>query len=213
MTLIDFIKHLQQKMLEEIMGPNDECDNVTCHAELKKVEKDWVDTQGKEDFEVHEMKGMFDEDYIRGFVHDKLGEKALSRYRRIWGKEYERERSQYQEMVNKAREHDQPNTWTDIAITLNQRSVKCQGQVLMVMGLTGGPCHKCFSIWHATKNHNRKNCKRCGRMGHFSRDCKGVQMILSEEECKEVDMMAALDDPYLGNPDKSCYEEPIARQA
>ena len=146
-------------------------------------------------------------------MHDKLGEEALSRYRRIWGKEYERKRSQYQEMVNKAREHDQPNTWTDIAMTLNQGSVKCQGQVLMVMGLTGGPCHKCFSIWHATKNHNRKNCKRCGRVGHFSRHCKGIQMIVSEEECKEVDMMAALDDPYLGNPDKSCYEEPIARQA
>ena len=122
-------------------------------------------------------------------------------------KRHKNKRKEYRDSVERAEQHDLPNTWLEIAVMLNRGSVKCQGQALMVMGLTEGPCHKCFSIWHATKNHNRKNCKRCGRTGHFSKDCKGVQMIPSEDECREVDMMAAMKDP------QSCYEEPTAREA
>ena len=194
LLLINFIKHIQQRTLEEIMEPNSGYNRMTCSAEMKKVGEDWVNNHGKEEFKVHETKGKFDEGYIRGFVYDQLEGKWMEKYQSEWFSNHKQEKDQYKKDMKKATKLDQPNRWIDIAVELNQASVKCHDQALMVMGQTGGPCTKCFSIWHATNNHNRKNCKRCGKTGHWSRECENVKEISSEE-----DLMHALE-----NPDKSC---------
>ena len=166
---------------------------------MKRVDEEWVHSQGKEEFEIHETRRKFDEGYIRGFVHDQLTGKWMDKYQSEWKGNYKLEVDQYKKDMKKARKLDQPNRWTDIAAKLNQASVQCHDQALMVMGQTGGPCTKCFSIWHATINHKRMNCKRCGNTGHLSQECKNVKKISSEGKDHEEDLM-----PALENPNRSC---------
>ena len=165
------------------METNESTDIVTHNARIEMVDEKWINDQ-KGDIMIRETEGMFDEGYIKGFIEEQCEDGVFSKHGKECEKKYNNKRINYRAKVDRAEQHDQPNTWVDIAVMLNRGSIKCQGQALMVMGLTEGPCHKCFSIWHATKNHNRKNCKRCGRTGHFSKDCNGVQMILSEYECR-----------------------------
>jgi hypothetical protein len=137
--------------------------------------------------------GVFDQGYMEWFVDKKEKEGLFKEYYKEGQREKELESKSHWKEVSKASKEDQPNKWTDIATELNQASVSCRDQVLMVMGLTEGPCHKCFSIWHATNNHNRRNCKRCGKTGHLSRECRMVRKKPSEKE-QGVDEIPVLED-------------------
>jgi hypothetical protein len=171
-----FIEHLEYKTLAEIIKSkeNKEVDKmVRCTMVIKMVDEEWLDDAKMYNDEVRPNPGIFDEGYIAEFVKQQVNEGLLDRHHQIWKKKQEKEKQLYWENIRKAEVEDQPNKWIEIAMKLNMQTVKNQEEVLTLMGLTGGPCCKCFSLWHSTKNHKRRVCKRCGNAGHLSRECDG----------------------------------------
>ena len=193
-----FLEHLEQKTMNEIIKPEKGSRVISCTSTIKMVDQQWLEDRKRYEDEIKTIPGMFDQGYMEWFVDEKDKEGLFAEYYKEGQREQELKRQSHWEEVRKARKEDQPNRWVDIATELNRTSVSCPDQVLMVLGLTGGPCNKCFSIWHASKNHNRRNCKRCGKTGHLSRRCELVRENSSGKEQGVNDM------PVLEDANQSC---------
>ena len=195
-----FIEHLEYKTLAEIIKSkeNKEVDKaVKCTMVIKMVDEEWLDDAKMYNDEVRPNPGIFDEGYIAEFVRQQVNEGLLDRHHQIWKKKQEKEKQLYWENIWEAEAKDQPNKWTEIAIRLNMQTVKNQEEVLTLMGLTGGPCGKCFSLWHSTRNHKRRICKRCGNAGHLSWECDGRR---STEVAQDGGNMDDQDGSYRNKP-------------
>ena len=176
-----------EKYLEEIMVKDlperlrrryEEEGYIVRHSqpEVKEVLKSWVEQQDKEPdsptkFRSEVKDACFDRYFLTQWVDvNPISIQAVKEYR-----SQKREKTLYQRRLlelgkKRWRDADRIESWKKLFCGRNATAEEMDRR-LIILGRTGGPCHKCGSIWHTRGDHYQSFYCNCLGSGYRFLSC------------------------------------------